>query len=664
MEARLTVTEAAALLGITERAVRKQIKEGKLRAELASGGRNGKIYLIPISSLPVEAQHKYWSLHKEAAPAETAAAAEEPGKPTMNGINYTLAELKNAVGEERFEEMLAEAEYRMDIIQQAMNPPEGVKKTIWIARLAKKHGKSTASIYRDIEKFQEWGVLGLMRKSRLLTQGPQRTSIDENVEKFIRGTYLDLRKPKPAHVYRAAVRFCETNGYKAPSRASVFRYISDMETYEPDVCCLAREGPEAYMKRFAEKATRKEPDYVNQVWMGDHHKLDMFISYRGRPIRPWLTVWFDVCSRVVVGWCVSVAANGRTIALALRHAMLPKKITLEDGTEDVLEIGGIPAMLYIDNGEDYKAQVRAGKKHEDWEMSRETRSICAQWDIKVQFATPYHPQAKAHVERWFRTFTEQFTRYQPGWCGSDNEERPEGFDEKKAHARGELIDLEELSERIETYLYEYHTTEHSTIRTTPLHKHFSTPKVREGWPDERDLDICLMDVEYAAVQAQGIEKFGSRGRSRWFWHEKLDAFVGQKVIIKYDPNRIGELLVFHPKTKKYLFTATNKELLSFNATKEDVKELHKRRAERRKLVKRLIRESQTSLEDVVSEREAAGTQRKSGRSAAAKSNVRALAGTERVVRQREEEAKSKLSKHDTKTMNLIDEYVLREGTEG
>ncbi|WP_435924842.1 Mu transposase C-terminal domain-containing protein [Paenibacillus sp. DYY-L-2] len=664
MQAQLSVTEAASILGITERAVRKQINEGKLKAELTSGGRNGKIYYIPISSLPIEAQRKYWTSNEVAATAEEQLSEKEPD--LSDGITYTLAELENAVGKERFQAMLADAERRIEIIERASQPPRGMDKTAWVKHLAEVHGRSVGSIYRDIQKYEEFGVVGLMRKSRLLTQGPQRTSIPFKVERFIRGTYLDRKKPKPSKVLKKMKEFCETNGYEEPSRASVYRYLKDMETYEPDLCCLAREGPEKYMEKFAEKATREEPKYVNQVWMGDHHQMDMFISYGGRPIRPWITVWFDVCSRVVVGWCISNRANGQTIALALRHAMLPKKIVTknDDGedVEDVLEIGGIPAMLYIDNGEDYKAQVRAGKKHEEWEVSRETRSICAQYDIKVQFATPYHPQAKAHVERWFRTFTEQFTSDQPGWCGANPDERPEGFDEKKEHEQGNLIDLDELSERVEQYLYEYHTTRHSQIHTEPLHKHFSTPKIREGWPDPRALDICLMNVESATVTPSGIKRFGTRSQTRLFMHPELPAFAGQKVIIKYDPNRIGELLVYHPKTKKYLFTATNKELLAFDASLEDVRDLHKRRANRRKVVMQLIRDAHISLEQVTAERQAAGTQRKSGRTGKLEKGVQAMVGTERVVKEREgRTGKLERSRKPNKGTGVIDEYILREG---
>ncbi|MBB6672990.1 Mu transposase C-terminal domain-containing protein [Cohnella nanjingensis] len=666
MQAVLTVSKLASLMGVSDRYVRMKIDRGEIKGQQTqtAEGRGRRGYVIPVSTLSVELQRKFWTSDAEAA-QEIAPEPETPAKQDdlQPGINYTLAELKNAVGEAKFESMLQEAEAKLSIIKEAMNPPDGVERTYWINTLANRYGRSAATLYRDIERYQEFGVLGLMRKNRLLTQGPQRSSIDEEVEKLIRAMYLARTKPKPAHIFRETLKICETKGYRPPSRASVFRYLADMEQFEPDLCCYAREGDETYWKRFAEKASRKEPDFVNQVWMGDHHKLDLFIAYQGKAVRPWMTVWFDVTSRVVVGWTLAINANGRTIALALRNAMLPKRIQGEDGAEDVLEIGGIPGMLYIDNGEDYKAQMRQGREHEGWELSRETRGICASLDIKVQFATPYHPWAKGQVERFFGTFTDQFARYQPGWCGANNKARPEGFDEKALLAKGQLMDLDELTERVETYLYEYHMTEHRTLGMTPLQKHFSVPKIRPGFADERALDICLMDVDKAAVTANGIERFGTRGKKRYYWHPELPAYAGQKVIIRYDPNRIGELLIFHPKTGRYLFSATNKELLAFDASKDDIKELEKRRSQQRKLIRQTLLQTRASVESITNERKAAGTRVTTAKNTPAVGNVRPMLGTEQVVRQRDDEAKKSKMKRQDKA-SVFEDYILREGTEG
>jgi putative transposase len=180
----LTVSEAAELLGVTERAIRKKIETGEIHASIirSTGGKGRPGYMIPLSSLPVEAQRKYWtSMAPAPADSDSLQAEKEKEEATMPGINYSLAELEHVVGKERFQEMMAEAEYKMEIIEKAMNPPQGVDRTIWMERMAEKYGKTVQTLYRDIRLFKEFGVLGLMRKSRLLTQGPQRISIHPEV---------------------------------------------------------------------------------------------------------------------------------------------------------------------------------------------------------------------------------------------------------------------------------------------------------------------------------------------------------------------------------------------------------------------------------------------------------------------------------------------------
>ena len=56
----LTVKEAANLLGTTKRAIQKKIKSGHFVIREVWGN-GGKRYEIALSSLPVEAQARYWA---------------------------------------------------------------------------------------------------------------------------------------------------------------------------------------------------------------------------------------------------------------------------------------------------------------------------------------------------------------------------------------------------------------------------------------------------------------------------------------------------------------------------------------------------------------------------------------------------------------------------
>lgn len=639
----LTTVEAAELEGVSRMTAFNKASSGKWKTKIddtpARGGNAGKRYLVALSSLSALAQKRWHEQKKREllSSAEVACTQEasvneavKTVKPSRDKTETNLAEVKALVGQKRFEEMMQEADQKVRAVQEYLDIEDKPGRSELAKEIADRYGISDKTLYRWVKLYKDGGTAALMRKLPSLGVGTERRAVSDDLEQLIIAEYLQLNRPKVAHVHRKAEKYCTLSNIKAPSRATVYRVIEELEKTQPDLVCLGRYGEEEYVKRFAEKLLRKEPDFVNQVWMGDHHRLDAFINYQGRAVRPWVTTWLDVCSRTIVGWTIAIQANGRTIGLALRHGMLRKEMPVWDGPmsgamsqaisslgwdQDILQqnagivspICGMPGLLYVDNGEDYKSKVKKGLKCESFGYSREVRSTCEILDIKTQFALPYSPWAKGHMERWFGTMTDQFARYLPGYCGNDNKARPYGLDEQAMAERGELLDIEELCVLFETYVDSYHNTIHSSLGMTPLQKYERTPKVRQGLPDERTLDICLMDMEKAKVYTSGIQRFGTGSRRRYYSHPELDKYVGRWVVIRYDPNRIGELLVFNPTNGQYICTATNRELLAWDATQDDVSKHMRKRAARKKEVKenlRTIRDN--SLESSIAKRQAGG----------------------------------------------------------
>lgn len=691
----LTTSQAAALEGISRQAAHRKVtsentdwvvKKEKINTGCGGGGLG---YLIALSSLSTLAQHRWFESQQPEAvvnqpdPEDLQEQLPENNKVTAPRI-VNLAEIKALVGEERFTLLLQEAEEDARPVMEYLELSGSGFITGKAMAIANNYGISLNTLYRRVELYREGGVAALMRRLPSLGAGTVRRVVPESVESFAYGVYLQRNKPKAAHVYEKVKMFCEKNDIEIPSRATIYRVIKELCETMPDLVCLAREGEEEYMKRFAEKATRKEPEFVNQVWEGDHHRCDFFIAYQGRAIRPWLTIWFDVTTRTVAGWALSVQANGRTIALALRYGILPKKFSDMNCTGNAMAVSiaalgwdiedlkkqsgkqqpimGLPKTLYIDNGEDYKAKVRKGLKHEGFEYSKEVRSSCDILGITAQFCTKYSPWAKGHCERWFGTFTDQFSRYIPGYCGKDNKARPEGLDEQAMAKRGELLEIEEASTLIEAYIYKYHNTVHSSLGMTPMEKYQLTPKVREGIPDERTLDICLMDVDKAKVMASGIQRFGTKNIRRWYNHPELEKYTGQNVVIRFDPNRIGELLIFNPKNGCYICTATNKELMDWDATQDDIRQFQKRRASRKKQVKETWRNyQQATLENVVAERKDAGPVMVTGELTKKAGGIMMITGMEQAAKGHSKSAPAK--KQKPAVNSRFDEYILQAGNQ-
>lgn len=314
--------------------------------------------------------------------------------------------------------------------------------------------------------------------------------------------------------------------------------------------------------------------------------------------------------------------------------------------------------------------MKQGLKHKEWEYSNEIRNSCQALHIDVRFCTKYSPWAKGHCERWFGTFTDQFSRYMPGYCGKDNKSRPAGLDENKMCERGELLTLEEAYYLIEFYIHLYHSATHSSLEMTPYEKVQITAMARNEMPNERDLDFCLMDVDKATVRSSGIQKFGTKGKARWYTSPELKAYVGNEVIIRYDPLHIGSIYVFDPKTGgDYICTATNAHAMTFDASQDDIKAHQKKRAKRKKEIReRLKEDKQNTFEAIVTESRMAGKNVISGTTEKVKDAIPMITGLGSIPKTVEKEQKKadtqdKLPKavNDDGYTSIYDEWLIKVG---
>ena len=619
----ISVKDAAKLENVSERLIRQRINENKINAKQtksSKGAPGGMQWQIDPRSLSPSAQQKWMKRMAEAnesrLEAEETKERQKPfyvkeekrkGALLEDGKTINPAALQDVCGKEVFEREMKTAQQKYDVTKKAQEIINSrVNVTERIERFADECGVNKATIYRWVKK-AEAGSAGLLRKRKTVVDGKTFHKISPEIETVIRHAYLQIGAPKVSAVKRKVDIFCKENDLVIPSKTTVYRFIDNLEETEAAMCCFARYGQTEYMRKFAPHGRRMEPERVMQIVMGDHHKFDFFINDNGRPVRPWCTMWFDVKSRCPVGWTVGTRANGDSIAMALAHMMSPKRISVintETGEieEQTLELGGLCETLYIDNGEDYKSRLK--KKETKFDLDQKSLDLCQHLGIKTVFATPYHPQAKAHVERFFGTVAGIFSTEQPGWCGNSPENRPASLDEHKLCEKGKLLELSELGERFDDWIYNFYMKRvHGTIGQQPIEAHFDDSKLKKGWPQQSTLNMLRCIKDKAMIYKEGIRRFG-----HLYWHAELDKYVGQNVIIRFDPTHVGEIYV---STKKdgYICTATNASLMKWGNCADDIKKLQSRRKQAKKDIReRLSRDYDEyySLQEIAKERQAKG----------------------------------------------------------
>ena len=107
--------------------------------------------------------------------------------------------------------------------------------------------------------------------------------------------------------------------------------------------------------------------------------------------RPWVTIAFDVVTRVVLAFILSLNPPSATsVGLALSMAALPKDRWLKDrGLKIRWAPYGVPTTLHLDNGAEFHSVA--------------LKRGCERYGIRLEYRPPGRPHYGGHIERYLGT---------------------------------------------------------------------------------------------------------------------------------------------------------------------------------------------------------------------------------------------------------------------
>lgn len=353
--------------------------------------------------------------------------------------------------------------------------------------------------------------------------------------------------------------------------------------------CLYREGGTAWARKFL-RHVETDWDSVDpgQMYVSDHHQLDLWCWYQGRQIRPWLTAVQDMRSRAIVGWHLGPAPHQDAIITALQMAFRHR---------------AVPDVIRIDNGRDYTGKLLTGMTRaqrdalrqqcgKDWrqvvrreggKVGVDTRwmGILTELQVRVVFAQPYHAWSKGTIERWFGTLENQFGRTFGTYCGSSTIRRPEyvewlrrGYTSDQRHALRRkhgrewrrvaalrLVDsshvpsLEQLREQLSDYITCYHAAEHQgdgMLRRSPDEVWATATRLRRAV--DAELAVLCQGRGFYKVHGRGVAlRVGSGVLSYGRTAPALARLRGREVFIALDPSDISYCLAYTAdKSRRFL----------------------------------------------------------------------------------------------------------------
>jgi putative transposase len=400
---------------------------------------------------------------------------------------------------------------------------------------------SAITLHRWIKKYRKNGLVGLISKKR--KDCGQHRSVRNELQTFIEG--LALQKPplSIASIYRKTLEIAEKNNWRKPAYKTVYTIVKNMH---PALVTLAQEGSKAYSDKYDLLYSRRST-YPNEIWQADHSLMDIWlVDDNGKYRRPWLTVIMDDYSRAIAGYFLTFQDPcAQNTSLVLRQAIWYK-------TDPEWHVCGIPDIFYTDHGSDFTS------------VHLEQVSV----DIKMQlvYSIAGKPRGRGIIERFFETINQLFLSNLPGYM-------PEGeFPEKSPTMK--INELELLLKKF--LLKDYNFRVHSETKMPPQEfweKGGFVPRL----PDSLEqLDLLLL----TEAKARKVHQDGIHFNTLKYIDATLAAYVGEDVIIRYDPRDVAEIRVFHKNL--FLCRAVSPEIARQTVTLKDIRQARNHRKQQLK----------------------------------------------------------------------------------
>lgn len=228
-------------------------------------------------------------------------------------------------------------------------------------------------------------------------------------------------------------------------------------------------------------------EYAGDIWYGDvMHGPRVPIG--GRMRKAYLVSLMDDASRLITHSAFCPGERALDIEAVLKQAVLKR---------------GLPVKLVLDNGPAYRAKTLQG--------------ICARLGIHLVYCRPYAPEGKGKLERWHRTFRNQFLSE---------------LDTSRLH------DLGDLNARLWAWLETvYHQTPHGGLNgRTPLERY------RQDLPRMRTL----------GTQAARIDELFRHRLTRQVRQDGTVSYQGRRFEVPYALSGKQVCLVVDPHTQQVL----------------------------------------------------------------------------------------------------------------
>ena len=367
-----------------------------------------------------------------------------------------------------------------------------------VPELFKMRGKRTErSLRKWIDLYLETNrnMFSLIHKSRSQNKGRKVTYLEQH---FLLKLLLTPQKVKIYTAVTTIKAYARMGALESPSSVpTLVRWCDDWVSNNKAVWTQARLGSKAVAEDIV-KTIHRDNSLLNvgDVWVADGHTLafDIINPKTGKAQRMTMIMVMDWASRYPVGASLAFTEDSQHIQLAFRNGFL--------------NWGALPKYVYLDNGKAFRSKL-FNEKWQEHDLSSDLAGIFPRLGIQVAFAESYNAKAKI-IERFFKTFQEQFERFISSFRGACIDDKPATLmrNEKWARKMYEATPptIEEAMQMIGFYVrYIYGENPHGGLNGRKPYEVFSKAMLPEDRKVETNrLNYLMMSAVRKTLRNNGI----------------------------------------------------------------------------------------------------------------------------------------------------------------
>jgi putative transposase len=440
---------------------------------------------------------------------------------------------------------------RFEIIHPILLTPDFNRTRKMVAERAAEFGKDASTLYRWISKYESTGLISSLVKNKRSDKG--KTKINPDVEKIIalsiETVYLNKQKHSIKYLCEDIFAKCRQAGLDRPHPCTIRNRISEISD---ELKVHKRLGFQKAMYTYQENKNHfPGADYPLSFVQIDHTKLDVILvddTLRCSIGRPWITLAFDVFSRMVCGFYISFDPPGAmATGLCIAHAILPKeKWLVKKDISASWPVWGISDNIHLDNAKEFRGNM--------------LRRACQEYNISLNWRPVARPHYGGHIERMLGTLLKDLHDL-PGTTFSNPNERGKYNSDAKA-----AMTIDELEKWLTFYLLEvYHKRIHSELKMPPEQK-WELGLLGDDKTPGRGLPTRIVDeqkliLDFMPYVERTIQEYGVVIDEIYYYSDILRPWISardpknrklkRKFIFKRDPRNISHIYFFDPDINLY-----------------------------------------------------------------------------------------------------------------